>query len=84
MIWWRSYSIGYVVDLSPRGKGYMVRVSDTPPVRGSDLRSLLVPTHRKAGILVSPLCIFQVLAKFEKTEDDFRKAYNRVLSQKAS
>jgi hypothetical protein len=72
------------VDIHPRGKKYFARISDSPPVRGSDVRSMLVPTHAKLGIRVSPLCILQVLAKFDKTEEDFRKAYNRILSQKAS
>lgn len=75
---------GYVVDGEPKGKKYFIRVSESPPVRGSDVTSLLVPTHAKLGIRVSPISILQVLAKFEKSKDDFRKAYNRVLSQKAS
>ena len=75
---------GYEIDVRPKGKNYLVRVSDSPPVRGSDVRSILVPTHAKMGIRVSPICILQVLVKFDKSQDDFRRAYNRVLSQKAS
>ena len=69
-----------LTDTSPRGKSHVVRVSDRIPGYSEDFRSILVPSHHRNGVFISPLCIIQVLAKFEKSQDEFRRVYNRFFS----
>jgi hypothetical protein len=77
-----SQGFGLLTDVAPRGKNYMVRISDRPPIPGvsEEFRSIVVMTHHRGEVLISPICILQVLEKFEKTKDDFCKVYNRFFS----
>lgn len=77
-----SEGFGCLVQVDPRGKNYMVRISDRAPIQGvsEEFRSLVVITHHRNGEFISPLCIMQALEKFDKTKADFCKAYNRFFS----
>jgi hypothetical protein len=83
-----SEGFGILSSVKPRGQNYAVRFTDKPnTLRASsneEFRSMLVITHHRNGEFVSPLCIKQILVKFEIDEDEFRKVYNRVLSQQAT
>jgi hypothetical protein len=79
-----SEGYGYFYSVQPKGKEYAVRFSDklkTLRVGNEEFRSMLVTTQHRNGITVSPLVIAQLLVKFEITEDNFRKVYNRLFSQ---
>lgn len=61
----------------PGKKGFWVRFIGPPYdsfVPGC--KSIQIPTHGRNGEIVSPLCIRQIMAKFEITEARFKEAYN--------
>ena|ERR1700730_5516006 len=79
---------GILSAVQPKGLNYAVRFTDKPntlrATSNEEFRSMLVITHHRNGVFVSPLCIKQVLVKFEIDEAEFRKTHNRILSQPAT
>lgn len=79
---------GILNTVQPKGQNYAVRFIDKPNIlrasSNEEFKSMLVITHHRNGESVSPLCIKQILVKFEIDEAEFRKVYNRVLSQQAT
>jgi hypothetical protein len=79
-----SEGFGLFCSLQPKGKDYGVRFSDklrTLRAGSEEFKSMVVTTHHRNGVSVSPLLLAQLLAKFDIPKDNFRRVYNRLLSQ---
>lgn len=62
-------------EIEPRQNNYSVRFKKESP----EFRSLRIMTHNRDGVRVSPHCVKHALEKFEISETEFRKSYNRIL-----